>query len=135
MKRNLLMIMLLVMIGSCTKDEQEINKTGTLTQSFWAHKGLDILGNDVYLIYTFDSAGNISIDERNGSKTGKLIRSYHGNYLFVHPDLHLKIFYSAECPDCYNSFTASLNDEDETFTYTFYDMVSGKNRELKFIPF
>jgi len=142
MKKTFLMLFLIALITGCaSEDLPEGEKLGLATQKFWAHQGLDYSGNDVYLIYTFDGTDKFDIEERNGSKTGNLIRSYYGKYEFVKTDIktvwnmNLQIYYSAECPECFNSFTAFLNDEDGTFTYAFYDMVSGKNKELKFIPF
>ena len=143
MKKTFLIIFLIALIasGCSSEDLPESEKLSITTQKYWAHRGLDYSGNDVYLIYTFSDTDTFDIDEREGSKDGSLIRSYYGKYEFKNPDenrvweLHLQIYYSAECPDCSNSFVAKINDKDGSFTYTIYDMVSGKNKYLTFIMF
>ena len=142
MKKTFLMLFLIALITGCASDELlDPVEMDVKSQKFWAHQGLDYSGNDVYLIYTFKLPGKFDIEERNGSKTGELIRSYYGTYEFKNPDInrnwemHMKIYYSAECPDCFNSFVGKRNEKDGSFTYTIYDMVSGKNKELKFVAF
>ena len=136
-----LLLIALIALGCSSEDLPETEKLGITTQKYWAHRGLDYSGNDVYLIYTFGDTDKFDIEERNGSKTGNLIRSYYGKYEFKNPDinrvweLHLQIYYSSECPDCFNSFVAKINENDGSFTYTIYDMVSGKNKDLKFVRF
>lgn len=136
MKKTFLMLFLIALITGCSSEDlPDPVKLGTETQKFWAHQGLDYSGNDIYLIYTFDKAGNFDIEERNKSKNGTKIRSYYGKYVHKYPELDLEIFYSADCPDCSNKFTATIIDEKGSFTYTIYDMVSGKNKDLKFVRF
>lgn len=141
MKKTFLMLLLIALITGCaSEDLPETEKLGVLTQKYWAHQGLDYSGNDVYLIYTFSVPGKFDVEERNGSRNGELIRSYYGTYEFKNPDInrswemHMKIYYSAECPECFNSFIGKRDEKSGSFSYTIYDMVSGKNKELKFVP-
>ena len=142
MKKTFLTLFLIALITGCTaEDLPGPEMTDLKFQKFWAHQGLDYSGNDVFLIYTFKVPGKFDVEERNGSKTGELIRSYYGTYEFKNPDInrnwemHMKIYYSAECPDCFNSFIGKRDEQTGTFSYTIYDMVSGKNKDLIFVRF
>ncbi len=142
MKKTFLMLFLIALITGCASEDLPDPVMNDLKfQKFWAHQGLDYSGNDVYLIYTFKLPGKFDIEERNGSKTGELIRSYYGTYEFKNPDInrnwemHMKIYYSAECSECFNSFIGKRDEQTGTFSYTIYDMVSGKNKDLKFVRF
>lgn len=136
MKRIITMLCLIALITGCDKDDPVQEGITTITgNTYWAEQGLNYSGDNIFLVYAFKSGDTIAIEERVDSRDGSVARTYTGKYTYDHPELQLEIFYSEECPDCSNKFTAKVADNRKSFNYTIWDMVSSKNKNLNFVIF
>ena len=116
MKKALLFsIAVIAILMSCGSDDGK-DVAGSELTSVVGHSYSAMNFNDC-LIYTFNSNGSLSIEERSGSEEGTLKDSSVGKYSVSVLTLNLDIPSVKGCEDCFNHFTATISRDYRSFSY------------------
>jgi hypothetical protein len=133
MKKILFILMVAIMFMECKKNdekktEQEKEYTTivgyTYIANHYVYSFIEDKVRHIFLIYTFDQNGAITIEERYDSETGELIELKKGRFEYNHPVLKLEI--QSICEDCFNYFTANVSEDKKEFSYEIFTNLSKK---------
>jgi hypothetical protein len=134
MKQIITLLLLSIILYSCSKEEPEKEITSIVGHRYVANyerysytEKRDI---NLFLIYSFGNDGVISIEERLDSENGTLYETNIGYFEYNHPVLELKI--NSGCEECFNYFTANVSDDKKDFSYSIYVLSYNKNVTLEF---
>ena len=131
MKRTILLF------TNCSKNEDEQNNSKTYTtivgNTYSAKSIRSYDSRDAYLIYKMNTNGTISQEIRLDSSTGEVYQTRtNGSYVYNYPSLELKLQSITDCPDCFNNFTATVDNDFKSFSYTIFDLPTLSNKKLLF---
>ena len=137
MKNTILLFTIIILFTNCSKDEDEPNNSKTYTtivgNTYSAKSNKSYNSRDAYLIYKMNTNGTISQEIRFDSSTGEIYQTMNGSYVYNYPSLELTVQHSIDlCPDCFNNFTATVDNNFKSFSYTVFDLSTGTNKELLF---
>ncbi len=135
--KNVIWILLIpLLLFACKDDDNEPEEIEYITivghtyvAERYTYSFTDERTIHLFLIYTFNKDGTIAIEERDGSETGKLRESKKGYFEYEHPVLRLKV--QGICEDCFNNFTATVNNDKKEFSYEIFISYNEKET-LKF---
>lgn len=136
MKSNILILLLILMsFLACNKDEDntliENDKTYTsIKGNTYVAESPASLELGIYVIYKFSNDSTIDIEERMNSTDGTLKDKKKGYFKYNHPNLELKV--QSICEDCFNYFTATVDDNRKSFNYSIWDMPISKYKTIVF---
>lgn len=137
MKKTILLIAIIALFTNCSKDDEnddtQINYTTIIGNTYITKQNLPYESRDAYRIYKMNTNGTISQEIRFDSPTGEIYQTMNGSYVYNYPSLELTVQHSIDlCSDCFNNFTATVDNDFKSFSYTIFDLPTGTNKELVF---
>ena len=131
----LLFALILLAFSACKKDDPATEKEKIYTTI----KGNTYIAESpaswelgMYIIYKMGNDSTIDIEERMYSSDGALKGKTKGFFKYNHPNLELKVQSISGCEDCFNYFTATVDDNRKSFKYSIWDMGVSKHKIIEF---
>lgn len=134
MKNKILVIaMILLTFAACKKDDPVVEKIyTTIKGNTYIAESPASWEVGMYIIYKMDNDSSIDIEERMYSVNGDLKSKMKGYFKYKHPTLELRVQSITGCENCFNYFTAAVDDDRKSFKYSIYDMGVSKNKIMEF---
>jgi hypothetical protein len=134
MKNKILVVCLILLAStSCQKHDSEDDKTYTSVKgNTYTAESPASWQIGTYIIYKLDNDSTIDIEERMYSVDGDLKNKSKGYFKYTHPTLKLRIQSISGCENCFNYYTATVNDDKKSFRYTIFDLGDSKNKIIEF---
>jgi hypothetical protein len=135
MKKNILLVLLILLIFSgCKKDNPVVKEKiyTTIKGNTYIAESPASWELGIYIIYKLDNDSTIDIEERKYSADGELKNKTKGYFKYDHPTLKLTVQSIPGCDNCFNYFTATVDDDRKSFKYTIWDMMVSKEKVIEF---
>jgi len=133
--KNKFLIFFLVLFAStsCQKRDSENEKIYTTVKgNTYVAESPASWEIGMYIIYKMDSDSTIDIEERMYSADGDLKNKLKGYFNYSHPTLKLRVQSIPGCENCFNYFTANVDDDRKSFRYTIFDLGDLKDKIVEF---
>ena len=134
MKNKILIVCLILMASSaCQKHDSEKDKIYTTVKgNTYVAESPASWEVGMYIIYKMDNDSTIDIEERMYSVDGDLKNKLKGYFKYTHPTLKLRVQSIPGCENCFNYFTATVDDDRKSFRYTIFDLGDLKDKIIEF---
>lgn len=133
--RVLIIILISLTLTACEKKEilPEKGKTyTTIKGNTYVAESPASYEMGLYIIYKMSNDSTILIEERMHSADGMLKDKKKGFFKYKHPNLELQVQSITGCEDCFNYFTATVDDDRKSFSYSIWDMPVSKFKTIIF---
>jgi hypothetical protein len=134
MKNKILFVYLILLAStSCHKNDSENDKIYTTVKgNTYVAESPASWEIGMYIIYKMDKDSTIDIEERMYSADGDLKNKFKGYFKYTHPTLKLRVQSISGCENCFNYFTANVDDDRKSFRYTIFDFGDMKDKIIEF---
>ena len=134
MKNKILVVCLILLAStSCQKRDSEDDKIYTTVKgNTYVAESPASWQIGMYIIYKMDNDSTIDIEERMYSVDGDLKNKLKGYFKYTHPTLKLRVQSISGCENCFNYFTAHVDDDRKSFSYTIFDLGDLRNKIIEF---
>jgi hypothetical protein len=136
MKNIILVVCLILLVSSaCQKHDSNTEKEKiytTLKGNTYVAESPASWELGMFIIYKMDNDSTIDIEERMYSVDGDLKDKSKGYFKYTHPTLKLRVQSISGCDNCFNYFTATVDDDRKSFRYSIFDLGDLKNKIIEF---